>query len=335
MSEKFSGHELESGLLQRARSWRDVFPLLVMLASLRVAGSPIYVSLSLLTVVVISTVCSGGLPETELPAMFLRERLQTWIAGLPLFNAWLVPIAIIIALLPMTLTIRAGALYAAGRDGESFTAGFKIIWQRKLTLLLVLALPMLCVVGLSVPIAALALLDRIPGVGDALTEALAIFAVPFAVLIGLVAGGSMTAIPIGWASVTIEKREDAFDALSRGYEYLYRRPIQWMLYVSISIVLATIVGLIAQWVCLVSFNTCEYVYKFASGSESLPKLLCMVLVHLPTAVWMTTFFATWGAVYLLLRQDANQQEIEDLAVTEIDRRENSLPSLKSKSNYSP
>ncbi len=42
MSESFSGHDIETGLLQRVRSWRDLFPPLGLIPALRVTGSPLH-----------------------------------------------------------------------------------------------------------------------------------------------------------------------------------------------------------------------------------------------------------------------------------------------------
>lgn len=329
MSEHFSGHQLEAGLIQRVRSWRDLLPALVMLQSLRVSGSPIYVSLSLATVVVVAGLNGLSLNhEVVDPIRFVRF----WPAAFaltPISFGWGL-LSVLIAMLPIALTMRAGALYAAGRDGETLTASLKLIGQSALTLLLVVILPAVCIVGLLVPVAAYALLAHVPGVGNGLTEILAIFVAPFAILIGLVAAGSTVAIPLAWASVAIEKRRDAFDALSRGYEYLYRRPVQTAVYLLLSAALAWLIGWMAKWVAFAAGIIIGRLFALVSGGEPLPIVLQVILANLSLATTMTTLWATFGAVYLLLRQDANQQEIEDIAVSEIDRRSSKLPTLQSK-----
>lgn len=329
MSEHFSGHNLEAGLLQRARSWRDVLPPLVMLQSLRVSGSPIYLTLSLATIIVLSGL-NGARWDGEIhdPLRFVRSLPSLVPATLDNLG-WMV-VSALIAMIPIALTMRAGALYAAGRDSESLTANFKIVGRSAVTLLFVLLLPTACISGLLVPVAALAVLAHIPSIGLLLTEAFAVFVVPFAILIGLVAAGSVIAIPLAWASVTIEKRRDAFDALSRGYEYLYRRPIQTLLYLAISGGLAVLLGWIATAVAYAGAVIVGRLFALVSGDEPLPMVIRVVLSDLPLAVMMTTLWATLGAVYLLLRKDANQQEIEDIAVSEIDRRASALPTLQSK-----
>src|SRR5690606_19535991 len=60
MSDTFSGYELESGILQRARQWRDLLPILVLAHALRVAGSPLYVGLSLVAVLITDILAGIG-----------------------------------------------------------------------------------------------------------------------------------------------------------------------------------------------------------------------------------------------------------------------------------
>jgi hypothetical protein len=338
MSENFKGHDPESGLLQRARTWRDVLPQLVMLNSLRVAGSPLFVGLWLIVATIDFALLSAG--QVVLPAQ-LREGLLGIASGpaskvAEALNDWsplkmgLLLVAILIALIPMALTMRAGAIYAAGREGESVTAGVKFVAARFLTLLTVFALPIVCSVGLLVPIAANALVERVPGVGTALSELVAVVTVPFAILLGLIAAGTAIAIPLGWAAVAIEKRNDAFDALSRGYEYLYRRPVQCFLGIVLNVLLTSLVSAIAFAVATASSLGCSLVYRLFSGEQQLPVVMQIALGNLPVAVAFAAWFANLGALYLLLRQFANQQEIEDIAVSEVDRRGQGLPKFKPK-----
>jgi len=315
MSEKFKAHELETGLLQRVRSWREVFPPLGLLPALRVAGSPFFITLWLVTVLAIATFPASD--EVRLPG-----------AGLPSIHpiaACFIPLVI---LFPATMTMRAGALYAASRDNDSFIAHARLISGRIVTLLLVLILPWVCVVGLSVPVFGLGLLDRIPGFGDASSEVAAVVALPIILLLGMIATGAIVAIPIGWASVAIEKRCDAFDALSRGFEYLYRRPVQFAVYGVTGALLSALVGVIAYAVAWAANVITMPVYAIASGGKSLPFVVTTSLAAIPFAAVACTWFATFGATYLMLRYDANDQEIEDVVVSAVDRKSKELPTLK-------
>jgi len=315
MNEQFSGHELETGLLQRVRSWRDVFPLIGLVPALRVCGSPLYMTLWLATTAVITWPLPDAIESIVLNAVVNTHPL------------WFIA-ALLIALLPATMTMRAGALYAAGRDDESITANAKWVTARLVTLLFVLILPSVCVLGLSVPLAALGLIDRLPRFGENVSELLSVFALPLVILIGLVAAGSVIAVPIGWAAVSIEKRNDAFDALSRGYEYLYRRPVQTIVYLLVCGLLTVLISGITYCVASAGELVASHVHSLVSGGKALPTLMQRLLTLFPFAAALCTFFSTFGAMYLLLRSDANQQEVEDVAVSAIDRRRNEMPTLK-------
>ncbi len=356
MSEQFSGHELESGLLQRVRSWRDAFPPLVMIDALRVAGAPIYVAMWLLVVMVgfglvtppsrslqapsppwevfepWQYVTDGGLHREALlpindqrkPAIESPSRPAQWLV-MPcvlLFAVMLIGVS--------SLTIRAGALYAASRDAEPMADACRFVFSRSTTLLLVVALPWLCIGGLSIAIAAIGAIDRLPVVGNALSESLAIFAAPITILIGLIGAGVVIASPLGLAAASIEKRKDSFDALSRGYEYLYRRPVQLSLYLLLAGLLVGLVGWVTQCVAYTGAMLCSFIYLMSSGGEQLPWILSKIFASLTMAVTMTAATAEVGAIYLLLRKDANQQEIEDLAISPVDLRRAELPTLKKK-----
>lgn len=315
MSEQFTGHDLETGLLQRFRSWRDVLPPIGLLPALRVCGSPLYTTGWIMTIFVIA-LCV----PTDVQPQTLRD--------LVVLHPWGLAAAILVGLLPAAITMRAGALYAAGRGEASLVANSKWVIARLLTLFLVLVLPVVCVLGLSVPLVVLGLIDRVPMIGDHATEVLSILSLPLIILIGLVAGGSIVAIPVGWASVSIEKRQDAFDALSRGYEYLYRRPVQTAIFLFSCGLLSAFIGGIALCVASAGEWIAREVHALTSGGEALPALTQTLLFQFPFAAAACTFFSTFGAAYLLLRKEANEQEMEDIAVSPIDRRRNEMPTLK-------
>jgi len=330
MTEKFAGHDIETGFLQRLRSWRDVLPPLILFQSLRVCGSPIFLTLSLVSVIAISAIFGRGSVYSEIPAPSFTSPIQFEIAWIFWRQSVELIGAILIGMVPAAAIMRAGAIYAAGRDAEPTLAGLKVVWSRAVAMLLVLVLPIACILGLSVPVALLAIMDRIPSVGDWITELLGLLVVPLAILIGMIGAGAIVAIPIGWASLSIEKRSDPFDALSRGYEYLYRRPVQLAVYFTTSILVATFLCWMAQWVAFVGSLLGSLAYSLGSGGEPLPLAIRVVLAHLPIAVWMTSFFAVLGGIYLLLRKDANEQEIEDIVLSAVDRNSAELPTLPTK-----
>jgi len=327
MTEKFTGHDIEAGLLQRLRSWRDVLPPLILFQSLRVCGSPIYLSLSLISVIAISAIVAHGSISTEISKPSIANPIDLTIAPIGWTRLVELFAVVVVGMVPAAMTMRAGAIYAAGRDAEHSLVGLKVTSGRAVAMLLVLVLPLVCTLGLAVPVALLAMVDRIPTIGDWITEAVGLLIAPLVLLMGLVCAGAIIAIPLGWASLSIEKRVDPFDALSRGYEYLYRRPVQVALYLGTNIFIAMFLTWMAQWVAYASAVLGGTVYSLAAGGETLPLAIRVVLAHFPIAVWMTSFFAVLGGIYLLLRKDANDQEIEDIIVSVVDQRSAELPTL--------
>ena len=55
---------------------------------------------------------------------------------------------------------------------------------------------------------------------------LALVAAAIALPCGILAFGANVAVPLSWAALTNERDPDPLDSLSRGYEYLFRRPLR-------------------------------------------------------------------------------------------------------------
>ena len=107
------------------------------------------------------------------------------------------------------------------------------------------------------------------------------------------------------------KRPDGIDSLSRGYEYLLRRPLHLIGYVLVAGVLLSLAKVLLDgvgWSSVVVVSTVGTVFRpdtlFVQTS-----IACILLV-----VWswlVTLAFGLVGGIYLLLRYDANGQDVED------------------------
>jgi hypothetical protein len=338
MSQSFSGHDIETGLLQRVRTWRDLFPPLVLIRALRACGSPIYVGLSLITVVAASAIFTRGNLDVTLatdkwllwfvwPSQVANAASEWW-NRLSSRTAVEATLAAAVMLVPLVIIARVGAIYAAGRESDRGIDPFRFVGGRCGSLFVAAILPVVCVCGLAVPLMLLAWVARVPTAGSWLSELLAIFIAPLVVLIGLIAAGAVPALPIAWAAIAIEKNQDPFDALSRGFEYVYRRPVHTLSYVILCWALAELMTAMARAVAIVATLISTEVYSLGSDGQPLPYVIRLVLAYLPFSVGVVSWAATLGATYLLLRRDANQQEIEDIAVSPLDHHKSELPSLK-------
>lgn len=324
--ETFAGYDLESGVLQRVRRWRDAIPALALIDALRVAGSPLYVGLFWIALSVLSYLprdhsidfTASGLPRLDFqPAGQFPWWSLVWAASV-----------IVIGILPAALVARAGACYAAGRM-QSFTENGRVTLARWLRLLVIPIAPLAITAGLSSVMVAAGAFGRISGIGSMVVEATAIAALPIAILIGLIAGGAVVAVPLAITAAVLEKQSDVLDSLSRGYEYLFRRPVYLTFYGVCAFVLVAIVWQLAIWVAATALSIGGWGLRIGSGEAVTPQWFQWLLVRLPWAVANTAVWGQVGGIYLLMRKSANDQEIEDIAVSPIDAKAADMPTLRS------
>jgi hypothetical protein len=373
MSEVFEGNRLETGVLQRARQWRDAIPALVLIDALRVAGSPLQVGCIWLTLVLqgllvsLATVRPAGIvPPAEpavgsqllvLPAPGLEFQFvapveipaetmgatepaaaigvdpQAWLellAALGLARGGgLLVASLLLWLLPAAVVARAGACYVAGRP-QSFSLHVRTVASRWRTLLALLAIPLAATLLSMGGMMLVGTLGRLAsgGAGDWLGTVAVIASLPLAILTGLLTAGALVALPLALVAVGIEKQHDAFDSLSRGYEYLFRRPIQLAFYLVGSAGLLVVIGIAANAIAFAAQTFGGVALAVGSGGDALARTLAACLGSFSWAIVITAAWGLIGAIYLLMRQAANDQEIEDIAVSPVDLREPELPVLR-------
>ena len=351
--------------MSRVREWTDIFPWLRLGRVLRLAGSPptlVVVAIALLLWSLILgwlgvrlldrpaqsllglhasdsginqgssfaesfqlglLPMKGGLPSQLIDSVFPRQAESWhWVAGL---------LACVVSLLIWTpvllLLLRQGALLTAGRDMAGLSESLKFVLRRTPPAWLAALIPLICVALLAVPILLAGWLDYVLGGLGFFSWPLSIVVALLAIPCGLLAFGANFAVPLSWAAIVNEAVPDPLDALSRGYEYLYRRPLQLVLYAFLSAVTLWVVTLLAVGISGSALAIAERCLgngpSVASGSAAeladgknissrLTGHTAMFLVSVPIVVAITLFWGLLGGVYLLLRRDAGGQEVEDL-----------------------
>ncbi|TVP95474.1 MAG: hypothetical protein EA381_18790 [Planctomycetaceae bacterium] len=355
MDEVFEGNRLETGVLQRARRWRDAIPGLVLVDAVRVAGSPLCVGMIWLTIGLHHSLLSLDLSRHGIP-------LTSWIgqpgpqSGFPwstppwtdlppladvppgsgagdsalAITLGLVRLALVglLWLVPSAIVARAGACYVAGRP-QPFSWQAREVLRRFRVLVTVAVLPLLAVLVLVVAMTLLGCVGRLarfPLLGW--VDGLATLAtLPFAILAGLLAVGATVAVPLAIVAAAIEKQPDAIDCLSRGYEYAFRRLVHLAIYLVAAGLLVLLLVTFGSWLASAATHLGGFAVRLGSGSDSMATSLAGPLAYLPLALGVTTAWGLAGAVYLLMRLAANEQEMEDIAVTEYEMRPPDLPSL--------
>lgn len=343
--EVHQGHELESGLLERLRDWSDVFPWIQLGRTLRVAGSP---PLVLLVAVAIAIASLGnqlifgiayddGAIQASRDATFVtfvdhfrglvstsifypRLGATIWMrVGLVVWSVlvW-TPVALLLA--------RQGALLTAGRTMVGLTAGLSLAIRRTPSAWVTSMVPLACVVAIGVLIVVIGwigkLVEGLPAIETAIGWLAALVAIPC----GVLAFGALAAVPLGWAAIINERDPDAIDSLSRGYEYLYRRPLRLVMYVVVGATLLAVAWALAMGISQSAIYVGTMLLELAGTPPKVLEALIDLLQRLPLVVVLTMVWSLIGGVYLLLRHDAGSQDVEDLWQPAPDPR-SSLPQL--------
>ena len=322
------GYDLEAGVLSRAREWIDLLPWLRLLRVLRAAGSP---PLLLVTAVVFGLWMIGHrtiAADAELPALsvsvdqnvsvlteYVRALVPTSLLDSPDVN-WRSILVIIWSIFIWTplamLLVRQGALLTAGRSLAPFGPGIAMAVRRSPAGWFAAVIPFACILPAVAMIVVVGwLASWFVGVQSLQLISAMLIAV-LAVPCGLLAFGANVAIPISWAALMNEQNADPLDALSRGYEYLLRRPAQLLAYAGMSLLLMGMIGLLAAAVAWSANGVVGASLSLIDGAEPIQSATATVLWRFPVVVVLVLLWSSIGGVYLLLRYDAGSQEVEDL-----------------------
>lgn len=157
-------------------------------------------------------------------------------------------------------------------------------------------------------------------------------------LMAVLSLGLMFGWPLMWGTICTEK-SDGFDAISRSYAYTFQSPLHYLFYLLIAGVLGTLGWLVAWWLSesaiALSLRAVElgsgshrvtliraYVdgtqpFDEAAGSAMVGGVRLMIVSNtiircLASAFSYSYFWCMAGAIYLLLRRDTDQTELDDV-----------------------
>lgn len=341
----------ESGFLLRLRTWRDALPWLALVDCLKPATSVITLGLVGITfwlsVALTHTLDRAVREPVRGDAEMLQWRLAeqdfwgwpavhdrppqlqdalTIVAGPTLrlvfgggsLGQILLGVlyqALLLALwaIPAAYVMRQCGLSMAGRLTMGTGEGLRLSASRFPGLLLAPLIPALAVGLVLIYFIISGWFARIPTVGGGIAVVVQLFGLPLAIVAGLLGVGGLVAVPLAWAAVVIEQEGSGFDGISRGYEYVLRRPLQLVFYGLVAAAIAYVLSLLAWGVAAAAGAVVVSGFRIGAGAgERLPEAMAAVLASLPTIVSLTLFWSLSAGVYLLLRRSANHQEIEDL-----------------------
>ena len=349
------GNDLETGILGRAREWTDVFPWLRYLRVLRLVASPtslfvVAVTLAIWWQLIHLTLerpersrmitPSANLVEQEImmdgdwlqrsprallehlnhvSPVVLWEHVDWWERSefdSPMKLAFVVLVSTVIWTPAVLHLLRQGATLTAGRPMLPFTHAMGFVFRRSFPGWIVGMIPAV-VVGVGIVfLYVVSLIGQVVGGIGFLETILALMLALSALLIGLVGFGSQFAVPLAWSAIVNESNGDILDSLSRGYEYFLRRPIHLIFNLFIVIVIVGILTMLAGSLSEFSVTSSSIAFRHAGVSETLQSRFAVFIWFLPIVVMITLFWGLMGGLYLLLRQSAGGQEVEDLWIPE-------------------
>lgn len=154
-------------------------------------------------------------------------------------------------------------------------------------------------------------------------------------LLGLACGW-----PLMWPAIAAEPGGDCFEAFSRSYAYTFQRPLHYLFYAAVTVVF----GVLSWWLVVAMAEmvmACtQWIAFYGSGwqragtlmrsaaSDSMAERLGVILIlashvlvrAVAAGFNFSFFFCAASAVYLLLRRDTDQTEMDEVYVEEEARR---------------
>ncbi|MEM6980863.1 MAG: hypothetical protein AAF539_14465 [Planctomycetota bacterium] len=281
-----AGPDIEAPLASRIRTWIDILPVMRLLRVCRVAGSPIWITNTLMVLLVwmgleslIAALMSSGGAGTpvsvsrslivSLPADWILElfhwRSASSIANPSPITPQLASAAtklssthvLILTVLTLTLWVptwmtlaRVGGLLVAGRDMPSWTATWRWTNGRLWRGYVLTILPAVCCLPMLVVLRVVGWSSLLLGESIWYWATLPL-TLSCLIVVGLILAAAKTAVPLGWAALAMEADPDPMDALSRGYEMTLRRLPQL---VGMGVIAIVVIGLMtaAWWLVAVS-----------------------------------------------------------------------------------
>jgi hypothetical protein len=210
------------------------------------------------------------------------------------------------------LLARQGALLTAGRAMVGFQPAFRHAIGRTPAAWLAALVPLACTMAVGLLILLIGWIARMFAGVAAIEAVAAVAAAGVAIPCGILVFGANAAVPLSWAALANEADPDALDSLSRGYEYLLRRPLKVVLYAALSLGILWTITLLAWGISTAADSVATQLLASTGCSPAVLVRMQQILHCFPTVVALTMMWSLLGGVYLLLRYDAGGQEVEDL-----------------------
>ncbi|MDB5349168.1 MAG: hypothetical protein JWN86_415 [Planctomycetota bacterium] len=228
---------------------------------------------------------------------------------------------------------RIAAVQQATGDRIGIVRAVRFALSRALGLVGAPLAPMIGIGFFAALCAPIGLLYRIPGpIGATVAGALAVLPLLAGLMMSLLLVGVAAGWPLMIATVAVEA-EDAFDALSRAYSYVYSRPSRYAAYVLISWAAGVIGLLVVMFFAWLVVHLAQWGLSFGGPSNRIgglffggPKIdgstparvhaAWLTVVRLLTHGWIYSYFFTSATlIFVLLRHEVDGAAFHDLGGT--------------------
>lgn len=204
-------------------------------------------------------------------------------------------------------------------------------WRHATDIIMAVVMPVVAIALMAIPLVAVGWLMRLD-VGVILSGLLWPLALVVGLLMAVLSLGLLFGWPLMWGAIAAES-SDAFDAISRSYGYTYQSPLRYLQYAVWSLMLATLGWILAfyfaeavvgfaywsvEWGCGVArLEEIRLANRSAESGALSSGIAIMYFCNqvarsLVTAFIWSFFWSSSAAIYLLLRYDTDETELDDI-----------------------
>jgi hypothetical protein len=179
---------------------------------------------------------------------------------------------------------------------------------------------------------------------------------PLVLIAGLIMVIFLIGVLFGWPlmfpTISCEEGSDAFEAFSRSFSYTFQRPLHYLFYALVTILFGGVCWLVVSQVGVLVVEVSLWAASWGASSERLNDVLlgtsgttvvenggwlidsCNGIVGVIVGAFNFSFFWCGAtAIYLLLRRDADQTDIDEVFLEEA--QQYGLPPMKTVESEKP
>lgn len=152
-----------------------------------------------------------------------------------------------------------------------------------------------------------------------------------ALLVGLLFGW-----PLMWPTISAEEASDSFQAFSNSFSFTYQRPLSYLAYALLAVVLGGLGGILVEGFAEAILTLTHWAISFGLGRDRLNQLLAgqldtsstvwvgsglidlgnRLVRTVATAYYFSFLFCAASAIYLLLRREVDQTDFDEVYLPE-------------------